>query len=116
MPGQPAHHDTCKIGTITADVLGPYSDGSTFAYGSAIRCSYAHLKGDEVADGSEMAVIDAEIRIPAGTTVNNKDHVLLTHINGTDITDKYFEIVGEPFSLTREIVLKCIQLTGGAAR
>jgi len=110
-----AMNDRCKLG-VPATPTGGKPRPASYTYGDEIRCRYSRVGSKETLDGSEVKVVNAEIRIPAGTTVTNKYRVQLTKINGETLNPvKYFAIIGEPWETLSEIVLNVKLLTGNSA-
>lgn len=112
----PHMRDTCKIGTEAAPVA-PAPRGA-ISWGSAIRCRVSRGGTREVKDGSQVALVDAQIRVASGTSVTSASRVQLTHRNGAALSSViYYRVVGEPRLDTErrgaeQIVLNCELITG----
>jgi hypothetical protein len=88
--------DTCQIGTYSAGT--PDSHGrirGSYSYATAIACGF-EWKGQSEAHTAVMTQLDADalLRVPASTTIEQRQRVKLTYRYGTDITDLTFEVVG----------------------
>jgi len=92
---QDAHMlDTCTLQThsTTRDALG--QDVDAWTDGSSVACGLDMRPGSE-RRGAKMTVVeyDATLRLPIGTTVNEKMRIKVTKRFGENITTQVFDIV-----------------------
>ena len=118
MPPHGHKRDLCKIST-PGTVSGPYVN-ETSTWGSEIRCRYSKINKSEV-PVSNLEIIDAEIRVPKGTTIAVGARVHLTKLRRTTLESDptaanaiLFDVVGTDWELPQELVLKCKQVRGGS--
>jgi hypothetical protein len=70
----------------------------------------------ETTDGNQVAVSDAEIRLPTGTAVTNHDRIQITHRHGEALTyPLLFAVVGVDAGRTA-VVVRALQITGNNSR
>jgi hypothetical protein len=113
-----ARNDICKIGTPTVPT-GPEPTG-TYSYGSNVRCRFYHRSSTrEVGDGSQFGVVNTEIMLPPGTSVNEQSRIQLTHRNGRALSGaEYYAVIGFPRDDNPDVfpvVCKLQRISGGSA-
>jgi hypothetical protein len=70
----------------------------------------------ETTDGNQVAVSDAEIRLPAGTVVTNHDRIQINERHGEALIEPLlFAVVGVDAGRTATVV-RALQITGNNAR
>lgn len=89
--------DSCLIfahSSGTTNVYGKKVD--TYAAGVPSICGYNATASGEVLQGTEVLTIDAEIRLPVDTVIDDRDRIQLTKRFGRTITPILFDVVGLP--------------------
>ena len=81
------YNDTCQIGTLSEsqDTFG--YPAPTYSYGSAIECGFDPTGGRE-REANDKTVLrsDAQLRLPIGTTVSQKDRVKVISRHGATLS------------------------------
>lgn len=81
------YNDTCQIGVLstTQDTTG--YPAPTWTYGSTIECGFDPAGGRE-REGADKTVLrsDATLRLPIGTSVNQKDRVKIISRHGSTLS------------------------------
>lgn len=112
--------DTCKIGAYTdvgtdADDPGA-NDNITYPLGLAMRCNVDLGNPQEVTDGTQISMTDGTIYIPAGTTIDRRDRIKLTHYNGVALdTAEWYAVLGYPKLETIGIACHVKRITGNVS-
>jgi hypothetical protein len=90
--------DTCVVLTFAEGVTNEYGKPKPgYQAGSAIECGFNATARKEVMDGAQVAITDAQLRLPIGTTITNLDRLRITHRHGVALTTPLtFAIIGEP--------------------
>ncbi len=90
--------DTCKIANRVVDTTwgSEADDEPAFIFGSAIACGVDQNPKGENTDGDQTPLIDAKIRLPAGTTIVQEDRIQVTHRFGTALGTPEVYAVSEP--------------------
>jgi hypothetical protein len=90
-----AMQDTCQIGAYDYVEDGYGNPTPQYTYGSALSCGFQHVRPREVQGSGEVPVIDARVRLPIATTIDERDRVKITHRYGEALaTAQVFDIVG----------------------
>lgn len=86
--------DTCLIlaYSSTTDTYG--NPVAYYAPGDATSCGLEHVNPREVQASGEVPVIQARLRLPIDTSIDERDRVQITHRYGGAVTAQTFEIVG----------------------
>lgn len=108
-----AMQDTCRIG-VYREVEDAYNNPTpTYPYGAALACGVEHVRVDEVQGTGAVPEIDARIRLPIDTTIDERDRVMVTHRYGVEIADPaVYEIEGPVKRGPSGLVLECKELGG----
>lgn len=72
----------------------------------ATRCGYKADASTEILSGNETVTIDATIRLPRSTPINDRDRLELIRRFGQTIIPIMFEVVGQPAPGPSAIVAK----------
>lgn len=94
---QSAMMDQCLIfahSTGTANVYGKKVD----SYGAGVPsvCGYDATASAEVLQGTEVATVDAAIRLPVNTVIDDRDRIQLVRRFGRTVAPLMFDVVGLP--------------------
>ena len=113
---QDAHHmDRCT--------LDRYTDGGSDDYGaptptwvsdSPIACGFRVFKVDEVLGQTMVAIADAQVRLPIGSTVDPKDRITITHRHGVAVSNVTYAFVGDPVRGPSGLVIDLKKVTDGS--
>lgn len=106
--------DTCIVYAYSAagrDVYGKPAPAYT-ALG-ATRCGYKADTSTEVLPGNDTATIDATIRLPRSTLINDRDRLELIRRFGQTMIPIMFEVVGQPAPGPSAIVAKVRRVIRG---
>jgi len=68
-----------------------------WTYGAAVDCGFHYTGGKEVErEDGVILKVDAELRLPIATTINEKDKFKLTYRYGEDTTDEIYQVIARP--------------------
>jgi len=91
-----AMQDTCRV--------LPYTTSTTDAYGlpvvtyptsnDPIACGVERMRPRETLASAEVPQIDVRLRLPIGTSIDERDRIAILTRFGVDTTDETYEIVG----------------------
>lgn len=103
--------DTCLIQYPTSGAANAYGvPVVTYSAGISSPCGYKARSSREVQQGNETVIIDAELRLPYGTTIDSKARIKLTHRFGQELTVKpTFNVIGEPEQGFTAIVVNLVK-------
>ncbi len=78
-------------------------------------CEFNPLKTVEAQEGGVVVITEAQLRLPAGTTIAGNDRILLTRHSGVTLNPApNYEIVGEPKRALAGLVLELRLVTDGS--
>ena len=87
--------DTCRIGAYTSTDNAYNLPSVTYVYGVEVVCGLDLMRPNEQHSSGEVAVIDAILRLPIGTTIDERDRVRVEQrYNEALTTPLVFEIEG----------------------
>lgn len=87
--------DTCRILAYSASSDGYGNPDPSYTPGAATPCGVEHVDPREVAGTGEVPLIDARIRLPLETALDERDRIQVTHRYGEELTSaQVFEIAG----------------------
>lgn len=91
-----AMQDRCQVGVYTAPTSDDYAlPVAVYTYGSAIVCGVEHVNPQEEHASGEVPVIDARLRLPIGTSIDERNRIKITRRYGSELsTPQVFEIEG----------------------
>lgn len=98
-----AHRDKGKVLTPATVSDGPNPVPTSYTAGSEIRCRARQMPTKDVAQNGVVRVADWEIRIPAGTTVDNEYGFRVTKHRGATVAID-LKVVGRPRVTQGQIV------------
>jgi len=108
-----AMQDTCRIGAYRSTEDGYNNPTREYVYGELTECGVEHVQVDEVQGTGAVPAIDARIRLPIATTIDERDRVMVTHRYGVEITDPaIYEIEGPVKCGPSGLVLECREVGG----
>ena len=89
--------DTCQLLTYTEGVTDAYGKPTiTYTPGASLACGYNATRQVEVMEGTEVAITDATLRLPAGTSIDHRDRVKITHRLGVALAAQpVYSFIGE---------------------
>ena len=81
------YNDSCQIGVLTSTQDSTGYPAPTWTYGSTISCGFDPSGGRE-REGADKTVLrsDATLRLPIGTSVNQKDRVKIISRHGSTLS------------------------------
>jgi hypothetical protein len=89
--------DTCKVLAYSATTDDYGLPKASYTPGAAQACGFDPTSSREVQEGSQVAVVDARLRLPLGTVVTSRDRVQITHRFGEALSSpETYSIIGEP--------------------
>ena len=90
-----AMQDTCRIGAYTS-VDDAYNLPSViYVYGDEVVCGLDLISPTEQQASGEVPIIDAKLRLPIGTTIDERDRIRIEQrYNEALTTPQVFEIEG----------------------
>lgn len=87
--------DTCLILAYSATSDDYGNPDPTYTAGSALACGFEPVRPRELQESGEVPVIDARLRLPIGTTLDERDRMRMTKRYGETLSPaEDFEIVG----------------------
>lgn len=90
-----AMQDTCRIGAYTATDDGYNLPDVTYVYGVEVICGLELVNPNEEHASGEVPVIDARLRLPIGTAIDEHDRIRVEQRYNEEITTpQVFEIEG----------------------
>lgn len=106
--------DTCIIYAYSAAGRDAYGKPApTYTALGATRCGYKADASTEVLPGNDTATIDATIRLPGSTSINDRDRLELIRRFGRLMVPIMFEVVGQPAPGPSAIVAKVRRVIRG---
>lgn len=109
--------DACEIGTVAAHTWGSAdTTAGTVTFGDAMACGFNPANRGETKDGSQAPDLDATLRLPIGTVVDNVSRVRITERNGEAITAELYSVEGLPQRGPTALVLGLKRITGNSTR
>lgn len=99
--------DTCVILTWVEGAIDEYGKPAEVYEPSELPtiCGFDATARKEVMDGAQVAITDAQMRLPIGTAISHLDRVQVTHRNGVAITAQTFALIGMPRRGTSGLLL-----------
>jgi hypothetical protein len=92
-----AMQDTCIIQTYSTATTDRYGNPApTYTPGSPIPCGLDPTADNEVQASGEVGIVDARLRLPIATVINEHDRVQITKRYGVTITAQMFSVFGPP--------------------
>ena len=90
--------DTCVIVIWSQGAADTYGKPkNVYTPGDQLACGFNATARREVMDGAQVAITDAQMRLPIGTEIGHLDQVQVTHRHGVRLsTPLTFAILGEP--------------------
>jgi hypothetical protein len=113
-----AMQDTCQL--LRREEVGTDDYGykhQEFAVVMATLCGFHPTATKEVMDGAEVALTDAQVRLPLSlhAEVGNLDRIKITHRFGVELTDQpVYEVIGEAKRGPSGLVLNLRLVTEGS--
>lgn len=90
-----AMQDTCVVLAYSSSADAYGNPTATYTAGSAISCGLELVDPDEEQASGEVPTIDARLRLPMGTTIDERDRIRVTHRYGEALSSaQTFEIEG----------------------
>jgi len=90
-----AMQDTCRIGAYTSADDGYNLPTPTYVYGDEVVCGLDLMRSQEQHASGEVPVIDAILRLPIGTVIDERDRIRIEQRYNEEITvPQVFEIEG----------------------
>jgi hypothetical protein len=90
-----AMQDVCRVGAYTATDDAYNLPSVTYVYGAEITCGLELVNPAEEHASGEVPVIDARLRLPIGTTIDERDRIRIEQRYNESLTDpQIFEIEG----------------------
>ena len=88
---------TCTVGAYSSTPDSYGNPSPSYAYGTAIACGVQHIGPKEEQASGEVPVINAKLRLPIDTVLDERDRIKVTHRFGAaPSTAQVFEIEGPP--------------------
>ena len=90
-----AMQDVCRVGAYQS-VANTYGNPAPeWIYGAEVACGLEHVNPREVQASGEVPVIDARLRLPIATAIDERDRIRIEKRFGESLTDpQIFEIEG----------------------
>ncbi len=89
--------DQCLIYAHSNGALNAYGKKTdVYAAGVASICGFDATGSGEILQGTEVLTIDAAIRLPVATVIDDRDRIQLTKRFGKSVTPIMFDVVGLP--------------------
>lgn len=89
--------DSCLIFAHSSGALNAYGKkADVYAAGVASICGFDATGSGEVLQGTEVLTIDAAIRLPVDTVIDDRDRIQVTKRFGKPVTPIMFDVVGLP--------------------
>jgi hypothetical protein len=90
-----AMQDVCRVGAYTATDDGYNLPDVTYVYGPEVVCGLDLLRPNEQHASGEVPVIDAILRLPLGTAIDERDRIRIEQRYNEALTvPQVFEIEG----------------------
>ena len=90
-----AMQDVCRIGAYTADDDAYNLPDVTYVYGVEVICGLDLMSPTEQQASGEVPVINAKLRLPIGTEIDERDRIRIEQRYNEDLdTPMIFEIEG----------------------
>lgn len=90
-----AMQDTCVVCSYSATQDDWGNPSATYTDGDALACGFEHGAPDEIQESGDVPRIDGRLRLPLGTTLDERDRVRVTHRYGVELTSaETYEVVG----------------------
>ena len=90
-----AMQDVCRIGAYTSADDAYNLPSVTYVYGDEVVCGLDLMSSTEQQASGEVPIIDAKLRLPIGTTINERDRIRVEQRYNEDLTTpQVFEIEG----------------------
>jgi hypothetical protein len=108
--------DTCQRQAYGAGVSGSYGTPSASGWtpGATLICGFKPFSLKEEMEGTQVVIVDAEMRLPIDTVLDNRDRLkLLTRHGETVSPQPMYEIIGEPERGPSGLVLRLRKVTDG---
>ncbi len=114
-----AMQDTCILQTYTAASASSaygYGYGGGYSDTVPVACGLDMSPSREVMEGAQIALPDARLRLPLGTSIINVDRVRVTHRYGVALsTPLVYDVIGLPERGPSGLQLNLRLATEGAA-
>jgi len=92
-----AMQDTCAIQTYSSMKDGYGNPKPVYQDAYESECGLEHLDPAEVQATGQVPIIDAKLRLPLDTELDERDRIKITHRFGVELaTPQMFEIDGPP--------------------
>jgi len=90
-----AMQDTCQVLVYSSAADGYGNPSPTYTAGDAIACGLELVSPSEKQASGDVPVIDARLRLPIDTTIDERNRIQVTHRYGEELdTAQIFEIEG----------------------
>lgn len=108
-----AMQDTCRIGVYRSVEDGYNNPTPEYVYSEALACGVEHVRVDEVQGTGAVPELDARIRLPIETVIDERDRVMVTKRYGVAIANPaIYEIEGPVKRGPSGLVLECREVGG----
>lgn len=90
--------DECQRQVYGAGAAGSYGTPSASGWtpGATLICGFKPFSRKEEMEGTQVVIVDAEMRLPIDTVLDNRDRLKLTKRHGEAISPQpLYEIIGE---------------------
>jgi hypothetical protein len=109
--------DTCQRLPYAAGAADAYGNpgSSSWSAGATLSCGFKPFSRKEEMDGTQVVIVDAEMRLPIATVLDNRDRLKLTKRHGATISPQpVYEIIGEAERGPSGLVLRLRLVTDGS--
>jgi hypothetical protein len=108
--------DTCLIMRY---ISGVKDEGNVpvnaWRTGESVACGFNPAGGREVMEQTQVAIADAQVRLPISTTLDSRDRIKITHRFGEQINQQpTYEVIGLPERGPSGLLLNLRLVTDGS--
>lgn len=113
---QSAMMDTCVIEAFSFGLTDEYGKQQpVYTAGVATACGFDPNRHSEVMEGAQVAIADAQLRLPLATVIDQRDRVKVTHRFGVALSNPdVYEVIGEVARGPSGVVVDMRNVTDGS--
>lgn len=87
--------DTCRILAYASTPDSYNRPAVTYTAGPEVVCGFDPTPGREVQTEGQVVIVDAKLRLPAGTSFHSTDRIRITKRLGKAVPAQDYEIIGD---------------------